>query len=94
LEPELAFWSKLAIAHKQHKYMFCVSVATVCLFFFVIGEELTRLDQTTNGQIKSTFLKAGRIGGTRQGGFEVKADYIRLRNIWKATGIFLGSQLF
>ena len=36
------------LARKQHMYIFGASVATVCLFFFVIGRVLTRLDKTRN----------------------------------------------
>jgi len=44
LEPESAFWSKFASAKAAH-VLFCgASVTTVCLFFFVIGRVLTRLD--------------------------------------------------
>ena len=32
------------LARKQHMYFFGASVTTVCLFFFVIGRVLTRLD--------------------------------------------------
>ena len=44
LEPELAFWSKFASAKAAHVHSFCASVATVHLFFFVIGSVITRLD--------------------------------------------------
>ena len=43
LEPELAFWSKFASAKAAH-VLFGASVTTVCLFFFIIGRVLTRLD--------------------------------------------------
>ena len=36
------------LARKQHKYFFGASVTTVCLFFFVIGRVLTRLDNNGN----------------------------------------------
>jgi len=42
LGPELAFWSKFASAKAAN--ILCSSVTTVCLFFFVIGRVLTRLD--------------------------------------------------
>ena len=32
------------LVQKQHMYIFGASVTTVCLFFFVIGRVLTRLD--------------------------------------------------
>jgi len=38
------------LARKQHMYFFGASVTTVCLFFFVIGRVLTRLDKDTQSR--------------------------------------------
>jgi len=46
LKPELASWRKLACVYAAHVHSFCASVATVNVYFSVIGRELTSLVNT------------------------------------------------